>query len=69
MGKVWDSQYLQDSVSHNAQIKRKGNISLVSSYIKSNGEFVSAKKRYVWPSFMEESNSRIVTKRIWGRDI
>lgn len=69
MGKVWQSDFLDKAAELERIIKRRGNIALVSSYTRKDGSVLSAKKKFVWPDLVSESNSRCVTKRIWGRDL
>ncbi len=69
MGKVWQSDFLSNAAELDKVIKRRGNLALVSSYTSKDGSVFSAKKRYIWPNLYAESNSRRVTKRIWGKDL
>lgn len=68
MGRIWLNDYLEDTNNDNSYIKRRGNMALVSSYTAENGVVFSAKKRYIWPSSIKETYSKVVTRRVWGKE-
>lgn len=52
-------------------VRQRGNISLIATATIKNGELVntpSTKQRFVWPSAVERRDSRVLSRRIWGRE-
>lgn len=52
-----------------SSVKQRGNMSLIAATIIKNGELVtpSARQRFIWPSGLEESSKRVLTRRVWGQ--
>ena len=48
---------------------RRSNMELIAATVIKGGEIVStpARQRFVWPRSFEESNSRILSRRVWGQ--
>lgn len=49
---------------------RRGNMSMIASMVIRGGSLVSqsSTQRFVWPRELEASNSRVISRRVWGRD-
>lgn len=52
----------------NAQVKR-GDISIIAASVIKEGNLVvsSNRQRFVWPRGLEDSGSRFLTRRVWGK--
>lgn len=48
---------------------RRSNMELIAATVIKGGEIVStpSRQRFVWPRSFEESNSRILSRRVWGQ--
>ena len=51
------------------QIKKRGNLSLLAATTFKNGNMVSSGSRCVWPRASESRDSRIISRRVWGKTI
>lgn len=52
-------------------VRQRGNIALIATATIRNGELVNmpaSKQRYVWPTSLEARDSRVLSRRIWGRE-
>ena len=51
------------------QIKKRGNLSLRAAPTLENGNMVTSGSCCVWPSASESRDSRIISRRVWGKTI
>lgn len=68
MENSWQKEY-EPVKEPNRVIKMRGNLALVASYSNGNGLIMSAKKRFVWPTASYVGSSKVVTKRVWGKEL
>lgn len=47
---------------------RRGDMSMIAATVIKSGNLVSTpnRQRFVWPRGLEESGSRVLTRRVWG---
>lgn len=68
MIKEIEKQNLDWYKSKNVDILSRGNLSLVSpALISSSNNTASVKTKCVWPSSFMSSNSKILSRRVYGR--
>lgn len=51
----------------NYQIKKRGNLSLLATSTIKEGNLVGSKARCVWPSSLSDSENKIFSRRVWGK--
>lgn len=57
--------------SKTVNVRQRGNIALIATATIKNGELVdmpNSKQRYIWPSSYAMSDSKVISRRVWGRE-
>lgn len=52
-----------------ANTVRRGNMAMIAATVIKGGEMVvnPNRQRFIWPKGLEESGSKVLTRRVWGR--
>ena len=67
MQKVVDDAYLDWSKNRKPVILSRGITSLVAHQFKNQGDGMKVKTSCVWPSGIENLDSRYLSRRVWNR--
>lgn len=52
-------------------VRQRGTLALIATATVRNGHLVSSessKQRYIWPSAIANNDSKIISRRIWGKE-